>query len=183
MKGFLLAAISSLAYAAIVLLWFRRSPPVHRARLMMRVYLALLPALLVCFAITPANLGLLPADMVEANAWLDAGFALFAFSASVIGGWLQLYNLAERGLSLRILIDAAERPDGALSALLVHSSYGQGKGIRWMYGKRLGDLQRLRLIHSADDFYALTEKGWRSARLILHLRRLYAIPTPPGNKG
>lgn len=178
MKGFLLAAFLSAAYASIVVVRFRISAPRARAGYMTRLHLGFLPILIFLFVITPADLGFLPASLTETNAWLDFSFGVFAYSASVLGGWLQLYNVADRGLSLRILIDANELDDGIVTPSFLEKAYGAGKGISWMYGKRVSDLERLQLMQRNDTAYVLTEKGLRTARVLLALRALYSISTP-----
>lgn len=182
MKGFVLAALFSLAYAAVVLVVFRTSHPERRAALMLWIYLGFLPFLVAAIAVTPVNLGFLPDRLTEPHRWLDGAFGLFTFSASVFGGWLQLYNVADRGLSLRILIDAMEKADHTVTPAYLESAYGRGKGIRWMYGKRLGDLERLRLVHRAADALAVTGPGRRNGVLIMRLRRLYAIGWMTGRR-
>jgi hypothetical protein len=175
MKGFLVAALVSLLYAACVLLVFRWRRPERRAAFMLNLYFGSLPVLVTLLACTPADFWFLPEKLVERNALLDWAFSLFAFSASVFGGWLQLYNLADRGLSLRILIDALETPGGKVDVKSVEEKYGAGKGIQWMYSKRLADIERLGLVTRTGSDFVLSPKGARNARLVGRLRALYSL--------
>ena len=175
MKGFILASLFSLVYAGTVLVLFRISLPERRAVLMMRVYFFSLPPFVACLIATPADFWILPPSLTEPVAWLDIAFGLFTYSASVFGGWLQLYNLADRGLSLRILIDAMENGSELVSPQYLVTAYGQGKGVVWMYRKRLSDLMRLGLVRSDGDAVVITEKGQRNARLIRWVRRQYIL--------
>ena len=181
MKGIILASLVSAAYAAAVVIIFRAHRPENRAGVMFKLYLATLPVLGLLLAATPADLGMLPLSLTEPNTALEGAYSIFVYSASVLGGWLQLYNLADRGLSLRILIDAREHPRHTVDAGYIRRAYGGGKGIDWMYQKRLADLLRLGLV-SIDESknVALTEKGLRNARLVRFLRRLFVIG--PGGK-
>jgi hypothetical protein len=141
---------------------------------MVKVYFISLLPLAFLLIITPPNLGFLPDWLVEKNLWLDSAFALFTYSASIFGGWLQLYNLADRGMSLRVLIDAYE-DDGIITPRKISADYGAGKGIKWMYEKRVLDIQRLGLILIQGDKFILTVKGIRNASLIILLRKYYAL--------
>lgn len=175
MKGIVLAPLVSLLYAVAVLVIFRLCRPENRVGVMFKLYVATLPLLGVLLAAAPPDLGFLPPVLTESNEWLDGGYSLFIYSASVLGGWLQLYNLADRGLSLRILIDARERPDGSVNVDYIRKSYGAGKGMDWMYEKRLLGLLRLGLMRIEASDLALTERGLRNARLVRLLRRLFVI--------
>lgn len=171
----LVAAIVSLLYAVFVLLMFRRKRFERRAAFMLVVYFGSLPVLLLLLAYIPADFWILPESLIERNPVLDWGFAVFTFSASVFGGWLQLYNLADRGLSLRILIDALESKNGRVNIASIEASYGAGRGIQWMYSKRLADVERLGLMSRDGADFVLTSKGFRNARLVKRLRSIYSL--------
>ena len=174
MRGFILATLLSILYALIVFYLFRRRNPKQPAALMVKVYFLSLLPLVFLLIFTPPNLGFLPNLLVENNLWLDSAFAIFTYSASIFGGWLQLYNLADRGMSLRVLIDAYE-DDGLVTPSKITAYYGAGKGIQWMYEKRVLDIQRLGLISTQGDKFILSMKGVRNASLIILLRKFYAL--------
>jgi len=173
-RGFLIAAVASLIYAAFVLMAFRWHRPERRAAFMLKVYFCSMPPLLLLLVYVPADFWILPEGLIERNAILDWAFSLFTFSASVFGGWLQLYNLADRGMSLRILIDVLET-GGVVSVGGLSRNYGGGRGIQWMYEKRLADIERLGLVSRQGDDLALSAKGERNAKLIIRLRRFYSL--------
>ncbi len=110
MKGLLLAAASSLLCVAAVTVVFRIVDVRRRAAAMLGIFLATIPLYVSAYALTPADLWLLPERLVEPRSFLCGVFGLFVHAALFFGGWLQVYNLAERGFSLRILIDIDESP-------------------------------------------------------------------------
>lgn len=174
MRGFILAALLSLLYALVVFYIFRHRMPEHPAVFMVKTYYLSLFPLAFLLILAPVNLGFLPSWLVENNLWLDSIFAIFTYSASIFGGWLQLYNLADRGMSLRVLIDAFEG-DGVVTPSKIASHYGAGKGIHWMYEKRVLDIQRLNFISRREDKFILSPRGLSNASLIISLRRYYAL--------
>jgi hypothetical protein len=87
------------------------------------------------------DLGFLPSEMVMPIAWVDIAFAVFLYGVGFFGGLLQLYNLADRGFSLRIPIDILEAPSQGMRLDDVLQGYSWGRGIGWMYAKRLEDMQ------------------------------------------
>jgi hypothetical protein len=104
---------------------------------MLIAFLSVLPVLLAVHLLTPPDLGFLPAKLVMPMAWIDIAFAEFLYSVGFFGEILQLYNLTDRGFSLRILIDILEAPCGTTRLDDVMQGYGAGRGIAWMYAKRL----------------------------------------------
>lgn len=142
---------------------------------MLRLFLIFLLLLLAIHATTPPNLWFLPDALVERYPLVDLVYAAFIFSASFFGGWLQLYNLADRGLSLQILIDAGKNSAGRIDEHSVIQAYSNGKGIAWMYQKRLDDLVRLALIRVDGSRATLTEKGIRYAKILAWSRKFLGI--------
>jgi hypothetical protein len=140
---------------------------------MARLYLTSLIPMYFAFLLIPAEASVWPSVPVLA---IPNNFAyLFvAYTAVVLGGILQLYNLADRGFSLRILIDLLKTgPTTDVDAVI--SSYSGGRGIEWMLQKRLDDLVANRLIVVRDDNVNLTRRGKILARLYKWLRKLYGF--------
>lgn len=178
MKGLLLALGGSLGTAIGVTLLFALGPRVTaRAAAMCAVFVLTVPVYLAVYILTPADLGVLPAYLTEPRAWLDCAFGLGAHTALFFGGWLQLYNLAERGFSLRILIDVAEAPTGTLGRDGVAARYGGGRGIEWMREKRIDGLVETGLAAWHEGRLRITPKGRRAARLFGALRSALRIDT------
>src|SRR5262249_52460846 len=114
-------------------------------------------------------------------AWIDVAFAVFLYSVGFFGGILQLYNLADRGFSLRILIDILEAPSQVMSLDDVMQGYSAGRGIAWMYDKRLEDMQSAGLVKVDGDSLVLTPKGQHVARLFTWLQE-FARVVPTGSE-
>ncbi len=175
MKAIMLAAVLGLLTAGAMTVLLRSARPLTRFRALMLVYAAGLAGLVLCHLATPADLWVFSPDLLAQSAALDLGFALFLYTAGFWGGLLQLYNLADRGLSLRILIDILEAPSGALSAQEITRAYSAGRGLDWMYEKRLSGLVAARLIERRDGRVAATGHGLRLAGLIAAARRLFPV--------
>jgi len=164
MKPVLLALVCGVLLFAAASVAFNLSGTKRRARALLVIYLVVLALLVVLELTTPANLGILPPTLVTPLWWVDLGFAVFLFSAGFFGCVLQLYNLADRGFSLRIMIDILGSP-GGLTADEIMTGYSAGRGIPWMYQKRLDGLVATGLVRLADGQLFLTPKGERTARL------------------
>jgi hypothetical protein len=137
---------------------------------MLMVFLAIAPVLIALVLLTPADLGMLPDGLSNPLMLVDLGFTLFLYTAGFFGGLLQLYNLADRGFSLRILIDALELQSACTSLDQVMPGYSAGKGISWMYEKRIAGMTSTGLARIEGDSITLTERGWRAARVFAWLR-------------
>jgi hypothetical protein len=145
---------------------------------MLFVYLLCLALLVALWFATPDDLGLLDRSLLAEPAWLDFAAALFFFSAGFFGGTLQLYNLCDRGFSLRILIDLLEAPTGAVDVNYLTANYSSGRGLVWMYRKRIDDIIAARFIDQVDKRIVLTEKGGMFADLFINARRVLGLEPP-----
>src|SRR2546429_562395 len=108
MKSVVLAVLFTLAYLALITAVPPSAKTQVRARIMTKIFLATLPLFVWAHVSTPNDLGFIPEVFIEQARWVDLGFGLLVYVAGFFGGVLQLYNLAERGFSLRILIDIDE---------------------------------------------------------------------------
>jgi hypothetical protein len=178
MKSILLAAVATVAVAAAVTVTFRAFPGPRRAAAMMRTFLVGLPILVGAWAVTPDDLGFLPATLLAEPRWFDLAACLFFFAAAFGGGLLQLYNLADRGLSLRILADLAGAAEGAMTVDELAAQYGGGHGLASMYDKRLDGLIEHRLVVVDGGHVGLTARGRFCAERLAGLRRFLRLPSP-----
>jgi hypothetical protein len=162
----------------LVTFCFRLYPSAHRARQMLFVYLFCLALLVAFWIATPDDLGLLHQSLLAKPASLDFAVALFFFSAGFFGGALQLYNLCDRGFSLRILIDMLEAPIGAVDVDYLTANYSRGRGLVWMYRKRIDDIVAARFIDQLNKRIVLTAKGKMFADLFINARRVLGLEPP-----
>ena len=72
-------------------------------------------------------------------------------------------------------MDIDQAPDGYMTVNQVMVSYSSGRGIDWMYQKRIDDLARLELIGIKGGVARTTPSGKRVALRFLWLRRLLRI--------
>jgi hypothetical protein len=157
-------------YLAVMTLLFRCCRIRARAAAMTRLYVVTLPGFVALHLLTPADLGFLPEDLTEPLPSVDLGFALLLWTAAFFGGILQLYNLADRGFSLRIIMDIEGGEGGSMSLDDVLAGYSAGRGISWMYQKRLDDLVQHRLARIEGGWIRNRRKGRRLAHLFGWLR-------------
>jgi hypothetical protein len=171
MKAICLSGAATLILLGLVTLVFRLNPRQDRGRRLLFCYLVFVAVLICVWWSTPGNLGFLPRALLAEPQGFDLGLTLFFFSAAFFGGVLQLYNLADRGLSLRILIDALDAPNPAVSADRLMREYGGGRGLIWMYDKRMQGLVAGAFVRRAHGAIALTAKGAAIADLFIRIRR------------
>ena len=165
MKAVIIAAAMTLVLLVLITLAFRFHPTDKRAKQMTLLYIGCVLAAVLAWLITPVDLGFLAPSLLIEPRWLDLALMLFFFSSAFFGGVLQLYNIADRGFSLRILIDldAAAPCSGGVDALV--NTYGGGQGLTWMYGKRLHGLLAGDFVRRNTNELELTAKGRRTAEM------------------
>jgi hypothetical protein len=178
MKAICLASAMTVVLLALVTFCFRLYPSAHRARQMLFMYLFCLAVLVALWFATPDDLGLLGRSLLTKPAWLDLTAMVFFFSAGFFGGALQLYNLCDRGFSLRILIDMLEAPIGAVDVDYLTANYSSGRGLVWMYRKRIDDIVAARFIDQMNKRIVLTAKGAMFADLFINARRVLGLEPP-----
>ena len=175
MKAIIVASVMAIMLLLLQTLLLRYHSTEHRARGLNILFLSLCAILSLAWWMTPDDLGFLPSQFLTEPRWLDFGATLFFFSAAFFGGALQLYNLSDRGLSLRILIDIVEDPGARWSAPRVVRHYSHGRGLQWMYKKRIRDLVAHDLISVKDDRFILTTRGRAVGKTFLTLRRIFNL--------
>jgi hypothetical protein len=178
MKAICLASAMTVVLLVLVTFCFRLYPSAHRARQMLLVYLFCLAVLVALWFATPDDLGLLGRSLLAKPTWLDFAATLFFFSAGFFGGALQLYNLCDRGFSLRILVDMLEAPTGGVDVDYLSANYSGGRGLVWMYRKRIDGIVAARFVIHANKSVTLTAKGQMLADLFINARRVLGVELP-----
>jgi len=178
MKAIIVATLVVLTMAATVTLTFRTLHPPRGAAVLAKVFFALVPVLVVAWGVTSDDLGFLPRSVLAEPAWFDLTACLFFYTAAFGGGVLQLYNLAERGFSLRILAELHAAKGSPMSLDEIAERYSDGRGLAWMYDKRLNGLVQQRLVVVEGGAVTLTGRGWFWARRLADLRRFLRLPSP-----
>jgi hypothetical protein len=178
MKAVCLASAMTVVLLLVVTVAFRVDPRQHRARQVTMLNLACMIALVGLWLSTPDDLGFLHRSLLVEPRGFDLALALFFFFAAYFGGVLQLYNLADRGFSLRMLIDALEDESGSIDTDRLVTGYGGGQGLAWMYDKRMRGLLEGNFVRRADTFIALTARGARIADLFIRVRQFLKLDSP-----
>jgi len=171
MKAIILATAAIVFTFALATILFGATYVERRVRALIYLFATVLFSTVVVCLLTPGNLMFLPQGFEGGPWWFDAIMVVFFCGAGFLGGVLQLYNLADRGFSLRILIDVDERGGAGCTADILFDGYSQGRGMRWMYGKRIDDIIRNKFVLMRDETLVLTSKGSRLAMIYCWLRR------------
>ncbi len=177
MKAIIVAALVTAVVAGAVTIAFRWATTRRQAAVMVRISLGFVPVLVLVWGATPDDLGFLPPTVLAEPQWFDLTACLFFYTAAFCGGLLQLYNLAERGLSLRILAElrSSDRP---MTVDEIAEGYSEGRGLAWMYDKRLEGLTQHGLVVVDGEEVRLTARGRLWARRFARLRRFLRVPVP-----
>src|SRR5262245_51669465 len=112
MKALCLATAMTIVLLLSVTVSFRLAPRNHRERLSSILYLACTVALVGSSLASPPVLAFIRPCRLSDPPLFALLLVLFFFAAAFFGGVLQLYNLADRGFSLRLLIGAQEETSG-----------------------------------------------------------------------
>lgn len=177
MKAILLAGLMALAFLLVMTVAFRALDVRQKAAFLTRLWLASVPILLVVYFLTPPSLWLLPAAVQDDPAWFGPIFCIGLWFAGFFGGLLQLYNLTERGMSLRMLIDVAEAGTRGMNVDDIMTGYSRGQGITWMYQKRLDGLLDRQIVRLEDGMLINGPRGRRLAMMFSRLRRTFGLGT------
>jgi hypothetical protein len=175
MKAVIVAATMTIGLLVVVTLASRVRPA--SAKQMTLLFLSCLIVSVLVWLKTPGDLGFLAQSLLIHPDWLDLCLMLFFFSAAFFGGVLQLYNLADRGFSLRILIDFEEANSRAGNTDWVVGNYSSGQGLAWMYRNRIDGLLEAKLVRQEDGVLVLTSKGRRAADVLSAVRRFLHLET------
>jgi hypothetical protein len=170
MKAVIFATAMTIVLLVLVTLAFRLHPTAERARQMTLIYFGCLIVSVLMWFTTSVDLGFLARSLLIEPGWLDLFLMLFFFTAAFFGGVLQLYNLADRGFSLRILIDLEEADSRNIDTEWLIANYGGGKGLAWMYRKRIDGLLDTKLVDRKAEMIELTSKGERAADVFFAVR-------------
>jgi hypothetical protein len=170
MKSLIIVVLMTLFLIIVITIIFKITKSRRRAILLISLFLITLPIFVVIYLATPLNLWFLPPGLGEADSIVGIIFGLFVYTALFGGGVLQLYNLADRGFSLRILIDILESPVQELTLEEIFRDYGGGKGIDWMYQKRIDGMLDNQMIKMENDNINITHKGLRIAKYFSLMR-------------
>jgi hypothetical protein len=174
-KAILLAGLMALVFVAVMTAAFRVLPIRQRVVFLGRLWIVSVPVLLAAYVLTPPDLWLLPAAAQDDPAWFGPIFCVGLWFAGFFGGVLQLYQLTERGMSLRMLVDVAEAGAAGLDVEGIMSGYSRDQGIAWMYQKRLDGLVEQQVVRLEDGTIVNTARGRRLAALFGRLRRLLRL--------
>ena len=176
MKPILVAVFSEIFLFAAITIFFNIRNTEWRVKNMIRIFFVVLSLLVLLYIVTPPNLFILPDwAVIQSPSWAGLVFCIFLYFAGFFGGVLQLYNLSDRGFSLRILIDIYEHPSGSMSLDDIMTDYSRGHGIGWMYGKRIEGIVWQGFAKVENNFIVYTDKGKRTATLLCRLRSLFSL--------
>jgi len=116
--------------------------------------------------------------LLRGRAWWDAAiWQTFAVYGCLFQGYLQFFFLAERGFSLRIVMEIARAGEQGLSRDELLGQYSEGKGLGWMLDKRLAHLEAARFVRVDGGWYVNIARGALAARAARLVRGVMKIPS------
>jgi hypothetical protein len=71
-----------------------------------------------------------------------------------------------------------EAPTGAVDVDYLTTNYSSGRGLVWMYRKRIDDIVAARFIERTNKQIILTAKGETFAKLFINARRVLGLEPP-----
>jgi len=175
MKGIILATLATVLSFLLATSLFRLWHIERRAYALLWVFAIGAGFVITAHFVTPDDLAILPLSLTAQPQWFDLVSSLFFFGAAFFGGILQIYNLADRGFSLRLLIDLEETSAHSATAGFLFGRYSAGHGIDWMYRKRLDGMIRTKLITIDGDVVELTARGTAMAKIFMALRQVFRV--------
>ncbi|MCC7369748.1 MAG: hypothetical protein IT306_15075 [Chloroflexi bacterium] len=175
MKALLLALTTGLLFLGLMTVVLRCVAVRRRAALLTALWAASMLPLALAYVLTPPSLGFLPPSLHDDPPWFGLPFCLGVWGVGYFGVALQLYNLAERGHSLRLLIDIAKAGACGLSIPEMAEGYAEGRGLGWMLDKRLAGLAAAGAIDADDGDVCIRPGARRTARRIRRLRALLRL--------
>jgi hypothetical protein len=175
-KPIIVAVFSEIVLFVVITFVFNIRNGKWRVKSMIKMFFADLLLLVLLYVVTPSNFFIFPEwTVIQNHRWIGLVFCIFLYFAGFFGGVLQLYNLSDRGFSLRILIDIYEHPSGRMSLDDIMTGYSRGQGISWMYSKRIEGMVWLGLAKVENNFIVHTDRGEMTARLLCRLRSLFSL--------
>ncbi len=175
MKAILLAGALGAVFLVGMTLTLRAVQVKRPAVFLVKAWAACVPLLAVTYLLTPSDLWILPDALLDDPPWFGLVFCVGLWFAGFFGGILQLYNLTERGMSLRMLVDIAQHTGQGMTAQEVMRNYSEGQGIAWMYQKRLDGLLEGGLVKIENGAIVNERGGRRIATVFRRLRRLLRL--------
>lgn len=177
MGPMILALLFGIIYLIEITIFFNVYVIIKRAKFMLIIWVLNLPILVSIYFVS-AQYGMMN-SIDNSGVIINLLVTLFLYAAGFFGVILQLYNLADRGFSLRMLIDLLESEHGALNLDGVMQGYSNGKGVAWMYQKRIDGMIINELITINGGLASITNKGetvaemFRRLRILTNLKQVY----------
>jgi len=170
LKGIVLGLLAFGVFFVTHVALFRFRAPARRFDAMVRAHWLLVPALGVAYAVTPPDLGVLPAAFTGAGWVLDLANSIIVYDFLFIG-YSMLYFLVDRGFSARILIEIERAPNRALTLEGVAAVYAPEE----IVGRRLGDLADIKSVVKEGERFQIVSRGRRQARLFSSVKAFFNL--------
>lgn len=170
LKGILLALATFGLFLVAHVAVFRLRAPIRRFDAMVRVHWLLMPVLCAAYAVTPPDLGVIPAGRARAGWLLDLVNGVIVYDFLFVG-YSMFYFLVDRGFSARILIEIERAPDAALTQEGVSAVYSPEQ----IVGRRLGELLDMGSAVKEGERFRITPRGLRQARLFSFVKAFFNL--------
>jgi len=170
LKGVVLASTGFMLFLIVHVIWFRFYVPRQRFTSLVRLALTVGMVVVIMYATTAPNLGVLPALYTRAGRGADLLNMLIVY-VLLFSGYCHVYFLVDRGFSGRILIEINSAPGRRLRLQDVAGRYSMEMVLR----RRLNEIQEIGRIVERDGRFINTRKGRTAAAVFGFIRRFLQL--------
>lgn len=181
-KSIILALLCFLIFLAAHVILFRLLRPEKRFRTLVAIYLALIPAYIAAYLLTPDGFTVVSAPGVPGAPLLPletvyrltgvinfaSGLVLYTF---LFLGYCQFYFIVDRSISVRIMIELLASPRRRLSLDEIEKVYP----CREIFRRRLEHMVDGRYLRESGGYYEVTGKGRLEGLLFKFLKELLVL--------
>lgn len=170
-KGLVLAGALAVLWVAAQLVVVHTLRPTRLFNTMTLLFAPTVPLFVALYALTPADLGMLPAEWSRSSAALGVLNGLLVL-ALLYGTWVEGFYYVDRPVTLRVLVEFVKAPGRRLTLDEVRAVYG----LEHMITSRLETMRENALVEQRDGRWVLTRKGFLFARGIRFVRSVLGLP-------
>ena len=177
MKGLVLAALAVallVAGSAVALRLYRGN---KEFKVFLGAFAAAVAGYATAFAVTPPDLGVLPAAWLEAAAWVDFANGLLVLALVFHGFWCFAY-FACLSPSMGVMVELRARADRGISEAEALALQGREEPVNLIFQRRLPKLVQGGYVVEEGGTYRLLPRGARVAALGAFLKWLINSDAP-----
>ncbi len=179
-KGILLSVTLIVIWSAAYIIVVHARRPAGKLTVLTGLFAVTIPLYLLLHAVTPPDLGVLPAAYAATPSRLGLVNGL-VIHLLLYCTWMQGFYYVDRSVTLRLLVELVKAPGGRLALADVRAIYGLAQ----MIDRRMKSLVESGYVEETDGRFVLTPKGRvldtgvRLLRRVLGARYYFAVDDGP----